>query len=363
MIESRNDPVLESWQSGEFLLSSLIMSMTIRWAAALLFFPMLSGCREDQNTSSPLTPFLSGPSVIVPVGVLKSPRGITADSTGEVWVSDTYNDRITSFTPDGSQRLSMPGFGLPGAMGFDRSSGDVLVVSSPNTVYRINTHTQQASVVAVLSGGLVGSGSVFNVVTGATESRTLTLLQAGDLDGALNGDVFVSCLANQTENYLVRVRGGVATAIAFSDRSPQDSLDNSSHFLSVDALGAVYTAFVFSDSLTGGFVHYYAVEPGNPSASHILAGTGIAGRSTGSAIDKNGLVFVADPPTQTISVLSTLPEGLLAVITIPPVGGMTQPAPWDVAVGPDGSVYVAVVDLFDTSHQLGAVLKYTRTNY
>jgi hypothetical protein len=138
--------------------------------------------------------------------------------------------------------------------------------------------------------------------------------------------------------------------------------DIGTRFLSVDNLGTVFTAFIMSGGQQSGTARVYALNPVNLALSHVLSDPLITGGARGAGIDVAGDLYIADPPLQRMIIVSTASERTIDIVDIPFVEGMNDPAAWDVGVGPDGSVYVAVVDLFDTANELGAVLKYTPTS-
>ncbi|MFN0159158.1 MAG: hypothetical protein ACKVRP_13940 [Bacteroidota bacterium] len=327
----------------------------------ILLLAWTSGCRDSSTTPND-DPSLSAPTVFIPLGILKSPRGIAVDSAGFVWVSDTYNDRITRFTPDGSQLLSLPGFTLPTGMGIDKSTNDVLAIVNGNTIVRINVQTENPTIVSTITSGNINTSSSFDVISRQQVNVILLVQELGDIDGATNGDIYVSCFDGGNENHVLRVRNGEATAVAFSRQQPDDSLDRGSKFLSTDTFGTVYTAFVLPNAQQSNLVYPYVVSPGNVFSSHAFSGTVLSGGVKGAGIDQNGVLYVADARTGSMEILSTVAEQRIDRLDIPPIQGMAEPVAWDIAVGRNGSVFVAVVDLLDTSHQLGVVLKYTRLN-
>jgi hypothetical protein len=122
----------------------------------------------------------------------------------------------------------------------------------------------------------------------------------------------------------------------------------------------VYTLFVVSASPTSPLLNVFALTPGNLAASHILSGPFISSGAQGSGIDPSGLLFIADAHLRQMVIVSTISGRTFDALTIPAISGITEAVPTDIAVGPDGSVYLAISDLFDNDHRRGVVLKYTR---
>lgn len=317
------------------------------------------GCRDTDADLTGSAPGLTGPTVFVQVGILKYPQGIAVDGTGDIWVSDTNGDRITRFTPAGSQRLSLGGVTTPTFMGFDRATNDILVVSQ-NEVLRINPQNETVTTIAAVSGAGVDAVSTFNVRTGQIQSRTLSIRQLGDIDGTPGGDVYLSSVTTDGQNYLLRIRTGQISAVAFSDIPPDASPNGATRFVCSGALGEIFTAFVFQSQQQPAVARSYVVLPSNITSSRVLGTGPVSDGARGAGIDGLGNLYIADSQMRQLILISIAPERVIDVLDIPAVAGMTDAAPWDVAVGTDGSVYVTVVDLFDTSRQLGGVLKYSR---
>jgi hypothetical protein len=321
---------------------------------------LLGGCRSDEPTGSGSDSLLATPTVFIPTGTLRAPSGIAVDKTGEVWVSDTFADAVRRYTALGSSRLLLPGITQPGKMGFDRSTNNILVVSNSTLVYQIDPASNVATILTQVSTGTLDTSSVFNLATGATGSRSAQVPVLGDLDGTPSGDIFVSMVAGSAENFLVRIRNGQSAAIAFSPVRPLVAFDISARFLSVDRFGTVFTSFVTDASQSATEITAFGVFPSNLGATAPLPASGITARAIGSGIDDAGILFVADASARQILILSSSSGQTLERVDMPEIAGMTQPSPRDVAAGPDGSVFVACSDLFDTGNTLGAVLKFAR---
>lgn len=321
----------------------------------------LEGCRENTPLLDTVPIQLGGSQVFVGIGTLRSPRGIAVDSRGDVWVADTYGDRILRYASNGILLSSINGIQSPSSMGLDRGTNSILAVSDDRTLIRLNTSTGQVTTVATLTNSTINSTSVYDIVSRQFESRSLVIDAVGDVDGTLNGDIFLSILANITENYLVRVTTIGATAVAFSQLEPLDTLRNAARFVASAGLSSVYTAFLVPNAQSLGILQPYLFTSGNVSASRALTVPELSGGPTGACIDGSGLLYVADAASGTLLVISTSSGHAIEVLEMPAITGMTEPVPWDVAAAPDGTVYVAVIDQADLSHQFGAVLKYPRT--
>jgi hypothetical protein len=329
-----------------------ILTLAALWALCTL----LSSCRENISNGGFENPFLTEPEILVPLGTLKSPRGIVADTSGDFWVADTENDLIRRFSSNGIQLSVVQGFTRPTYMGYDRSTRDILVISGLNII-RINPLNNNATIVAGLGAGLVDTTAVFDVNTGQTRSRPLVAQGAGDVSGAPNGDIFVSAVAHTGEHYIVRVRSGQMTALAFSAHVPSNQTAGPM-FLSVDRFGTLFTGFFTSANQTSPRI--FLVEPGSLFLSQPVSGSLLSTGARGSSIDDAGILFIADAGNQELIIFNTFTNRVEDIVTIGPIQGIAQPAPRDVAVSPDGSVLVTVSDLFATPDNPGVVLKYGR---
>jgi streptogramin lyase len=323
----------------------------------VILLALQTGCREGSTGSSSPVPLLSSPTVFVPVGIVKSPRGIAVDSTGDIWVSDTRGDRVLRLAPSGSARLSMP-LTLPGGMGVDHLTGDILVVSAGTSLWRINPRTENASNEANLSTLPVDTSAVFDVNVREVRTKAVSISQVGGIGGTITGDIYISA-ASGNENYLIKVRGGTASAAAYSSAIPPTAADAGPRFIATDRFGTIYTSFAFASG-SGSQIRVFAFHPNSLSLSHILGEPAVTGGARGATIDATGILFIADPAVDAIVIVSTSNERTLGTLSLPSITGIVQPVARDIAVAPDGTVYVAVSDLFDSPEFPGAVLRYGR---
>jgi len=332
------------------------------WLAqyAVLTILFVAGCRDTTSPPTNNGSILTGPTLLVPVGAVRSPRGITVDARGGIWVSDMQSDLVRRFGSSGTLRDSIPGIPLPTNMGFDKSTGNVLVVANNTTIYRIDTLTMNVNIVSVLTSSSIDTSSVYDVNLDTLRPQAINNINLlGDVDGAPNGDVWVNIFANGDKNFVVRVAAGSAKAMAYSS-APASPSDIGPKFLAVDTFGDVFTAFVTGANPGSSRVRVYRVTPINITGSRPMTEPIISGGSRGAGIDIGGVLFIADTPIQKMVIVSTDRESTLEALIVPPVPGMSEPAPTDISVGTDGSVYVAIEDLFSTPGQPGAVLKYGR---
>lgn len=320
------------------------------WAVAV----GLISCKSE-TTIPAERPFLQAPTVFIPVGTLRQPQGIAVDASGNVWVADTRAGKVRRFWIDGTQRDSIAGFQSPTRMGTDRSNNDLLVIDM-NTISRITPASGHVAIIATLNAATVAGSSVFDVNTRQMSAVTVDVRSLGDITGSLSGDLFVSAFGTP-ENFLVRVRSGIAEAVAASTVSPQLPAEQGPHFCAVDGFGSVFTSFVMAGTPPAPRV--YAYTPSNPLLSRVLTEPIITGGAQGTHIDAGGILYITDPISRELVIVSTLSERTIARYTIPDVGGFAM-VPHDVAVAGDGMVYVVLSDW--QGNEAGAVLRYVRAS-
>lgn len=319
-----------------------------------------AGCRSDSGMTPTPGGLLNAPTVFIPVGLLKSPRGIAVDNTGDIWIGDTYGGVIRRFTSQGSQRLSLPNYAFPRNMGIDKGTGHVLAIVNDNTILSINPANNVDSPVASLTTFTVDTSGIFDVTTGDQVSRVMNIGRVGDVDGAINGDLFASVVANGGENFLVRVRNGQPKAIAYSPRVPTNTPDRRPRFVITGGASTVYTSFLASTTSTLP-QRCYGLITASLISSRFFDGAYVTANAPGGGYDPSGFLFIADADNRELVIVSLSSEQIVEHDLLPDISGMTQPSPADVAVAPDGTVYVVVTDAFDTANSIGAVLRYTRT--
>ncbi|OBG19262.1 NHL repeat-containing protein [Mycobacterium sp. 852002-51057_SCH5723018] len=171
---------------------------------------------STESTTPSNGPRPGGQQTVLPFTGLTYPRNLAVDSTGDVYVADSWSNRVLKFAAGSSQPTLLPFTGLnkPGGVAVD-SAGDVLVADAANNrVLKLPAESNQPTVlpftgldnprqVAVDSAGDVyvtdGKARVVKLAGGSAYQTVLPfagLTWAGGLavDGA--GDVFVSDPSN-----------------------------------------------------------------------------------------------------------------------------------------------------------------------
>lgn len=315
----------------------------------------LVACREEKVTAPSTQISLSGPSVFVPAGVLRSPQGIAVDASGNVWVADTRNNKLRRFSPAGTQTDSMVYPTQIQKVAIDKRTGDLLVIHNPSVVDRIVAQTKTVIASFPLNPFTGDASAVFDANSGTTRSITATVVRLGDVDVSPIGDIFVSAYGSP-ENFVLKISNGNITVVASSSPAPTAVAEVGPRFLAVDAFGTVYTSFTFLATSTQNVVRMYSINPGNLTQSKILAEPLVSGAARGATIDAAANIYIADPLMQEFIIVSANSEKTAAVYRIPDTNGLSV-APQDVAVTAGGTVYVVVTDR--SGSEAGAVLKYT----
>ncbi len=327
--------------------------MNLRFAiVAVLGF---AACREEKITAPAAQVLLSGPTVFVPVGLLRSPQGIAVDGSGNVWVADTKNNKLRRFSPGGTQTDSMSYPNQIQKVAVDKRSGDLLVIHNSTIVDRIVAQTKTVTASFPLNPFSGDASAVFDANSGTTRSISATVIRLGDVDVSPIGDIYVSAYGSP-ENFVLKLSNGNVTVIASSSLAPTGVDQAGPRFLAADAFGTVYTSFTFLATSSQNVVRMYSITPGNLSQSKMLTEPVVSGAARGGTIDAAGNVYTADPLTQDLTVVSSNSEKTTAVYRIPDTNGLSV-APQDVAVTANGTVYVVVTDR--SGSEAGAVLKYT----
>ncbi len=285
------------------------------------------------------------------------PAGVAVDSAGTVYVADRDNNRIRKITPAGVV-TTLAGSGAYGsadgtgiAAQFNGPLG--VAVDSSGTVYVADTYNNlirkitPAGVVTTLAGsGAPGSTNG----TGNAASFNTPYGVAVDSSGTIYvGDGL---------SYLVRkiTPAGVVTTLAgsgvagFTDGTGTTAQFNRPDGVAVDSSGTVYVADAYNHRIR-------KITPAGVVTT--LAGSGVAGFTDGTgttaqfnypygvAVDPSGTVYVADYATSHIRKIT--PAGVVTTLAGSGVQGFADGTgtaaqfflPFEVAVDSSGTVYIA----------------------
>ena len=293
------------------------------------------------------------------------PCGLAADSGGNVYVADTYNNTIRKVTPAGvvttlaGNALVTPGSvdGTGSAARFRYPQG--VAVDSAGTVYvadTVNNTIRKVTTEGVVST-LAGSAGAWGYTDGTGSVARFSNPTGVAVDSA--GDVYVADAGNAVIRKVTPV-GAVTTlagnTLGYFGEDNGDGLGSSASFgqpcaVAVDVRGNLYVADSLFDTIRkvtqAGLVTTIGGMATMPGCAD---GTGTVARfntPTGVAVDRAGHIYVADtwnnriskgspsglPPT--IVTPSSLPPGMVGVAysqTLAAIDGI-PPYTWDCTSG------------------------------
>ena len=311
----------------------------------------------------------------------RSPAGITIDGSGNLYVSDQGNNTIRRITTPGAVVSTLAGtagirgtadgtagaaqFYLPAGLTVD-TSGNVWVSDSGNYTIRKITSGGVVTTAAGVPGlpGFVdgtGTAALFDLYTQGQGGTALPSLAAD-----ANGNIYVSDNNNSTIRKIVASTAVVTTLAGTPGEGNSDGSGSSAHFnlpagMAVDGSGNIYVAdldnYTIRKITPQGAVTTLA---GTPGAAGSADGTGSAARfylPYALAVDGSGNVYVADTGNNTIRKIT--PGGVVTTFAgtpptkYPATGGHQDGAaalfnePLGIAVDSSGSVYVSEDQNFD----------------
>jgi IPT/TIG domain/NHL repeat/GYF domain 2 len=289
-----------------------------------------------------------------------SPVGVAVDGSGNVYVADFYNNTIRKITPAGVVTTLA---GTAGTSGSTDGTGSAarfripygVAVDSSGNVYVADTYNQTirkitpAGVVTTLAGTAGSWGSVDGTGSAARFASPVGVA----VDGS--GNVYVADSGNHTIRKItpagvVTTLAGTAGSVGSADGTGSAAQFNFPRGVAVDGSGNVYVADTntIRKITPAGVVTTLA---GTAGTSGSADGTGSAARfysPRGVAVDGSGNVYVADTFNSTIRKIT--PAGVVTTLagTAGSVGsadGTGSAARFDdpsgVAVDGSGNVYVA----------------------
>jgi sugar lactone lactonase YvrE len=290
------------------------------------------------------------------------PEGTVVDSSGNVYVADTYNDEIRKITPSGvvstlagSAGRTGSSDGTGGAARFDDPWG--VAVDSAGNVYVADTYNDEirkitpSGVVSTLAGSAGQTGSS----DGTGGAARFDYPTGVAVDSA--GNVYVADLDNNeirkiSPSGVVTTLAGSAGQYGSSDGTGSAARFHRTRAVAVDGAGNVYVADQNNDEIRkitpSGVVSTLAGSAGQTGSSD---GTGSAARfdvPTGVAVDSAGNVYVADEGNDEIRKIT--PSGVVSTLagSAGKTGSSDGPGsaarfdlPAGVALDSAGNLYVA----------------------
>lgn len=298
-------------------------------------------------------------------GLLYSPCGVAVDSSGNVYVADTYKSTVRKVTPAGSMTTLA---GSPGLSGTADGTGGIarfnypysIAVDSGSNIYVADTNNH--SIRKITPDGtvttLAGLSGSYGSVNATGAAARFFYPQGVAVDSG--STVYVADGNNYTirkisPDGVVTTFAGTAGTSGSTDGTGAASRFSKPYSVAVDSAKNVYVADRNSCTIrkitTGGVVTTIAGSAGSPGN---IDGAGSVARfyyPSGISVDSGGSVYVADTNSSTIRKL-TFSETKWMVITIggtPYVTGTSDGAgssglfcnPYGVAVSGAGNVYIA----------------------
>jgi len=226
------------WQAAGLLTTKIIMVTTVATC-----------CHKLQTLSGPQYEFIRSVGGFGSgTGQFNSPSGISLDPSGNVWVADTYNNRIQEFASDGQflQALGVVALTLPHGLAIDRS-GNIWVASTFS--HQVDEFAGDGRLLRTFGAGGSEVGQFRYPVGIAADSK---------------GSIWV---ADSVNNRIQEFSNGGAFIREFGSLGSGNGQFLDPHGVVVDAGGNVWTADerVQEFTSTGSFVQaFHAGEHGRP---------------------------------------------------------------------------------------------------
>lgn len=297
-----------------------------------------------------------------------SPRGVTTDAAGNVYVADTLNATIRKIAPDGTVTTlagkggsvgitdgpsSTARFNQPFHLAVD-TNGNVYVATSVSDTIRKVTPTGVVTTIAGLANNPGTADGTNNIARFATPTGIAVDPSGNLLESDSPGDTLRTITAFGTNWVVATVAGSSSNAGA------ADGIGTNALFADPAGLGVGTGGTVFIAEGTNDDVRQVVRNGSTWTVTHYAGASGIAGTADGQgagarfktprglSVDQFGTVYVADRDNDTIRLVTT--NGV--VVTI---GGLTGSAgntpgtgvvarfssPTDVTIDSQGNIYVA----------------------
>ncbi|HIC89749.1 MAG TPA: hypothetical protein EYP04_10170 [Anaerolineae bacterium] len=359
------------------------MSQKYVWLLTLVLLLGLSTCARPSPTPTTAlpTPTATLPAVGVTLTLaggeggyaegngtearFSSPSSVVVDASGNVYVADAGNHRIRRIAPDGvvttlagngeagtkDGKGTEAEFGTPGGLTLD-AAGNLYVadtvVQDPHPLHiRKVTPDGEVTTIAGTSSGYV-DGPVDQAQF--RSPADVTVDEAGNLYVADTNNHRIRRISAEGQVTTFAGKPGSGFAAGYADGPAADARFNKPQGIAVDQKGNVYVADTGNQRIR-------VITPDGQVRT--LAGTGEAGYADGPAssarfnypmgiaVDAKGNVYVADSANHRIRKIA--PDGIVSTVAGSGQGGYADGLnaqaqfrlPTDVAVGPDGALYVA----------------------
>lgn len=225
----------------------------------------------------------SGPALLA---TLNSPESVAIDSTNNLYIADTGNNKIRKITPDGNISTVLDGLNNP----------EYVAVDKTGAVYVADT----------------GNDRVVKIALSGNTSVLAQVLQPGAVMVDANGNVWISELARVS-----RISAsGVFSIVADPLETPRGLALTADGQLIIAETGTNlirgWTSTGGLTSMAGTGVQGFAGDGGPAGAAELNAASDVG-------VDSNGVIWVADTGNNCIRILT------LSSVTIPPPQQVTGP--------------------------------------
>jgi len=249
-------------------------------------------------------------------GQFRRPFGIAVDSNGDVYVTDTLNNRIQVLEPNGSGGLQFKTeFATPGSRVAVDTSGNVYVADGGNSRIRVFEPDGMGGFVLDFNFGSFGSGNgQFNGLFGIAVDSS--------------GNVYVT----ESQNDRIQVlepdgSGGLQFKTKFGTTGTGEGQFIDPFGLTLDSSGNVY---VSDTSISGTIISRIQVlEPDGSGGLQFKTTFGTTGSldgqfnlPSGLTVDNNGIVYVADTRNNRLQLFT--PQAVLKIVKETLPGGGTD---------------------------------------
>jgi uncharacterized protein (TIGR03437 family) len=292
------------------------------------------------------------------------PQGVAVDSSGNLYIADTYNNRIrkvssgTIATVAGSGSPGVLGGGFSGDKGPPTSASlslpEGVAVDSAGNLYIADTNNQRirkvssGTITTIAGNGVEHATSIPGITSGAYsgDQGSATSASLNDPTGVAvdsSGNLYI---ADSGNNRVRKVSGSTITTIAggggvLGDQGPATSASlNNPQGVALDSAGNLYIADAGDNRIrkvTGGMI---ATVAGN--GTQAFAGDGGLATSAslyqpqGSALDSTGNLYISDTGDNRIREVQVVPPTFTAsplTLSFTAVSGGQEPSAQTVQLG------------------------------
>ena len=319
------------------------------------------------NFAGKSNPSLLGDGGAATNASIRSPGDVAVDSSGNIYIADTYNQRIRKVNTSGII-TTIAGTGVYGFSGDGGAAVNAyfynprgVAVDSSGNIYIADTNNQRirkvntSGIITTIAGnGIPGSAGDGGAATNAN------LYYPSDVAVDSSGNIYIADTSNQrirkvnTSGIITTIAGTGVYGFSGDGGAATSAQLRSLYGVAVDSSGNVYIADTYN----------YRIRKVNTSGIiTTIAGNGISGFSgdggaavnaylynpLGVAVDSSGNVYIADTNNSRIRKVNT--SGIITTIAGNGISGSAGDggnaydanlnAPWDITLDSSGNLYVS----------------------